>query len=183
MTQATPGYGGGPMMSPAFAYTNGPMGPGMYSQPVGPVYVAVPAGQSPPQIPGMMLASSSAPAPSAVDPDAGQMQELLLMLHQSLYPSHREWAAETLAGLDWHRHPEVVDALLVSARQDPASTVRAGCVRCLAAMRVNSVTVASTFQSLRHDADVRVRQESEQALAGLGLASSPVVPVSESGSR
>jgi hypothetical protein len=155
-----------PMM-PAYAYVGVPMAPGMYPQPYGPQ--------------AMAMAGYYAPAP--VQEDTSHMQELVTMLRHSLYPSHREWAAESLVSTDWRRHPEVAEALLISAREDPAPSVRAGCVRCLAEMRVNTVTAAATLQSLKNDADVRVRHEVEQALVSLGLAQSSVVPAGGTGLR
>ncbi len=145
----------------------------------GPIAVPVPVGQMPPspaQVaqmvaaqggyapPGATMVQAGYNAPSNGDNETARLQELQLMLHQSLFPSHRQWAAEQLAQLDGHRHPEIVDALVVSAREDPAATVRAGCVHCLARMGVHNATLTSTLQALKTDSDPRVRQEVEQAL-------------------
>src|SRR5262249_46515467 len=89
------------------------------------------------------------------------------------YPSQREWAAEKLAAMDWRNEPRIVDCLTKAAHEDPAPTVRAGCVRCLAQMRLNTMPVVSVIQSLQRDSDPRVRHEVEQALAVLGLPSQP----------
>jgi hypothetical protein len=62
-------------------------------------------------------------------------------------------------------HPDVVQALLTGAREDPAASVRAGCVRALSRMNANSVTVVSAVQAMQGDSDPRVRHEVERALA------------------
>ena len=90
-----------------------------------------------------------------------------------MYPSHREWAAENLAEADVQLHPQVVDALLTSARQDTAASVRAACVRSLAKLNAHTEAVAATLRSLKGDTDARVRREADQALAALGYAPEP----------
>jgi hypothetical protein len=105
-----------------------------------------------------------------------QLQEMYSSLHalrESVYPSQREWAAETLCTLDWKNNPTIVDALVSGAREDPAATVRATCVRSLAKMKVRSPDVVSAITGLKDDADPRVRQEAEQALTMLGPATQP----------
>jgi hypothetical protein len=104
------------------------------------------------------------------------IQQMLSTLRDSLYPSQREWAADSLAMTDWRTHPQVVQALVTAAKEDPAATVRAGCVRCLAKMNVNTVPVVTAVQALRTDTDPRVRQEAEQALSKLGASPSMVQP-------
>jgi hypothetical protein len=92
--------------------------------------------------------------------------QMLSMMRDSFYPSHREWAAESMAAtVDWRANPKVVDALLTSARGDPAASVRAACVRCLVKMNVNTVPAVTTIQALKADPDPRVRQEVEKAMA------------------
>ncbi len=138
----------------AVAMAGMPGMPGMPGSPMGP------AGYRP----GMLPAASQVPAgPSA--------PQLLSMLRDSLYPSQREWAAEGLSRQDWRTQPQVVQGLLTAAREDPAATVRAGCVRALAHMRVNTLPVVSAVQALKADTDPRVRQEVEEALPALGIAS------------
>src|SRR5262249_55461019 len=87
----------------------------------------------------------------------------LSVLHDSLYPSQREWAAETLTMFDCRVFPVILDTLVTAARVDPAATVRAACVRCLARMRVNRPDVVSTVADLKNDADPRVQQEANEA--------------------
>ena len=90
------------------------------------------------------------------------------MLRESSYPEQREWAAQSLVSFEWRAHPQIVPALLQSASQDPAASVRAGCVYCLGRMQAAVEPVFSTLHSLRNDIDPRVRQEVEQALVRLG---------------
>jgi hypothetical protein len=107
--------------------------------------------------------------------------QIMTMLHDSLYPSQREWAAIKLANLDWKTNADVVQALLTGAREDPAPTVRAACVHALAKMRCNTMPVVTVIQGLKTDVDPRVLQEVEQAIAVLSptsALSSAVQPAS-----
>jgi hypothetical protein len=98
---------------------------------------------------------------------AQPVPKMLSMLQDALYPSQREWAADNLASCNWQTHPHVVQALVASAGKDPAATVRAGCIRALARMNVNTAPVITTLQVLRTDPDPRVRTAVEEALATL----------------
>jgi hypothetical protein len=132
-----------------------------------------PAGPGMMQGPGTMTVGYWAPAapiqpyvqPRSTDPQTAQ--QLIQTLRDALYPSQREWAVETLATMDWRTHPQIFDALLTAAREDPAATVRSCCVRCLSAMNVSPSILAMTLQSLKNDRDPRVRHEVEQALSKL----------------
>jgi hypothetical protein len=129
--------------------------------PINPVMAVpgpMPAGPAP-------MAAASPEASFAARP-AGPHQ-LLAQLHNSLYPSEREWAAERLSREDWHGQPQVVQGLLDGARTDPAPMVRAECVRALARMKVNMPPVVSALQALGADADPQVRLEVQEALAVL----------------
>jgi HEAT repeat protein len=106
--------------------------------------------------------------------------QLVALLKSSLYPSQREWAADCLSHQDCHSQPQVVPALVSGAKDDPAPAVRAGCVRALARLHVNSPQVLAVLQSLQSDPDPRVRQEALEALPTLGAAA-PARP--ESGLR
>jgi len=90
--------------------------------------------------------------------------QMLSALHDSLLPSQREWAVEGLAKMDWRSNPVIVKAILQAAKDDPAATVRAGCVRCLAKMKVASEEVVQGVQGLKYDTDPRVRHEFEEAM-------------------
>jgi hypothetical protein len=92
---------------------------------------------------------------------------LLRIMKDSIYPSQREWAADQLADCDWKQNAPIVDALVTCAKEDPAATVRAGCVRCLSRMHVDTVPVVMAVQSLKADPDPRVRTEVVEALATL----------------
>jgi HEAT repeat protein len=91
----------------------------------------------------------------------------MVVLRESLYPSQREDAAELLGSLDWRGHPEAVDLLVDRARQDPAPTVRAECVRSLGRMRANTLPVVEVVKALQSDEDPYVRHEADDAYAAL----------------
>jgi hypothetical protein len=93
------------------------------------------------------------------------LRQMDIALRESLYPSQREWAAQNMAMVDWHTHPMIVQSLATAAKDDPAATVRATCVRCLANMHVNTVPVVMVVRGLKNDTDPRVRQEAERALS------------------
>jgi vesicle coat complex subunit len=57
--------------------------------------------------------------------------------------------------------------LITAAKDDPAPTVRATCVRSLANMKANTMPVITTVRNLTSDTDPRVRQEAERALSVL----------------
>jgi hypothetical protein len=103
-------------------------------------------------------------------PNPVMTQQILQTLKDSLMPSHREWAAEALASFDWRIHSQVIEALVVAAKDDPAGSVRAACARSLGKMRADSAQVAALLQTLRADPDPRVRQEAVQVLVSLGMA-------------
>jgi hypothetical protein len=102
-------------------------------------------------------------------PDHGELliSQRLGVLQNSLYPSQREWAVDSLAGCDCWTHPHVVQALTRAAAKDPAGTVRAACVHALAKMKAATPAVVKTIRGLKDDSDPRVRDEVKQALAVL----------------
>ena len=103
-----------------------------------------------------------------------QVEQLIKVLRESSYPSQREWAAQSLTSFEWRAHPQIVPALLSSASQDPAASVRAGCVACLGRMNAAVEPVFGTLHAMRNDIDPRVRQEVEQAFVRLGQT--PIAP-------
>lgn len=133
--------------------------------PQGQVVAVNPTMAVPPRLP---VASSA-----SLGNEHASLPQLLSTLKDSLYPYQREWAAEKLATLDWHKESRIVDSLTWAAHEDPAPTVRAACVHCLAQMRLNTMPVVSVLQSLQRDNDPRVRHEVEQALAALGVPAQP----------
>jgi hypothetical protein len=94
-----------------------------------------------------------------------QTRQLIAVLHGSIMPSEREMAVDQLVYFDWRSQPQVAAAIVEAAKNDPAATVRASCVRALAKMKVNTLPAVQTVQALKNDKDIRVRQEVEQALA------------------
>jgi hypothetical protein len=135
-----------------------------------------------PVLPGVALASQTVPAAyqatnlqaqplsmplTAGKPTPERVQQMVVALRDSLYPSQREWAVENMSAVDWRAHPQVVQALMTAAKEDPAPTVRASCVRCLANMKVNTMPVYSAVRDLKNDTDSRVRQEAERAMSVL----------------
>jgi hypothetical protein len=112
-----------------------------------------------------------APAPSAV---AQQVDQLIRVMRENAYPAQREWAAQMLASYEWRVHPQIVPALVQSAAQDPAGSVRAGCINCLGRMQAAVEPVFATLQAMRSDIDPRVRSEVEQAFVRLGQT--PIAP-------
>ena len=87
------------------------------------------------------------------------IEQLIRTMRENPYPSQRETAAQSLASFDWKSHPHLIPALLQGAAQDPAPSVRAGCVSCLGRMGAAVEPVLGTLQSMRNDIDPRVRQE------------------------
>jgi hypothetical protein len=163
-----PGYGGlvyhrilpQAPMSPAVQ-------PGIYSVPRG--QMVAPAGyrmQEMPQAAQPMMQ----PAASQLD-----IQSLLNQLRDSMLPSQREWAALELAELDRRQYPGVVDALIQSAKDDPAASVRAGCIHGLARLNVDSPALFAALNSLCNDPDSRVRQEASEALAKRAPSKTPAM--------
>ena len=103
------------------------------------------------------------------------------MLRESDFPSQREWAAEQL-GAQRPLGPEAVQGLVTAAKTDPAPMVRVSCVRALMKMQANTVPVVTAVQTLKNDADPRVRDAVGEALAAFGVApaapgTSPIQPV------
>jgi hypothetical protein len=147
--------------------------------PYGAMAQAVPAGGMPAGMGRAVVPAGYQAAPSYEQARASQgVSQMQTALRDSLYPSQREWAAESLATVDWRTNPQVVEALLTAARNDPAATVRAACVRCLCKMNVNTLPVVTTVQSLKTDPDPRVRQEVDQAL--MVLVPSSAAPLRQS---
>jgi hypothetical protein len=107
------------------------------------------------------------PTLTALRPTPENVRQMEIALRDSLYPSQREWAAQNMAIVDWHTQPMIVQFLTTAAKEDPAPTVRATCVRCLANMHVGTVPVITVVRGLKNDADPRVRQEAERALSVL----------------
>jgi hypothetical protein len=131
----------------------------------------------PPQMPYLPPPQAYVPPPVVTPPPPPQVVAApvalaLVALRDALLPSEREMAANQLARCDWRSNGPVVQALVSTAQEDPAPSVRAASVRALVKMGVNTVPVVSALQSMKRDCDPRVQQEVEQALTTLasGLA-------------
>ena len=136
---------------------------------------AMPAPMMMPQQPAMQPAAYQQQAmPTQQQAITQQVEQLIKVLRESPYPAQREWAAQSLTSFEWRAHPQIVPALLQSASQDPAASVRAGCVSCLGRMQAAVEPVFGTLQAMRNDIDPRVRSEVEQAFVRLGQ--SPMAP-------
>ena len=104
--------------------------------------------------------------PPVGDPTTAQT---VAKLRDALYPSHREMAVEQLAGCDWHSQPAVLSAVLMAAKEDPAGSVRAACVRTLTRMKAATPDVIAVLIALKTDTDERVRREVDRSLSLLGV--------------
>lgn len=154
------------MMNPAM------MNPAAYATPMNPYNsprtYAGPMPPNPfPAMPAQPVMPASYTPPPAASANIGQ---LLGVLRESLYPAQREWAAVQLANHDWRMQPEILPALILAAKSDPAATVRAGCVNTLARTNAATGPVVETFHALKSDTDPRVRQEAENALVRMGMS-------------
>ena len=70
---------------------------------------------------------------------------------------------ESLASMDWRRQPQIVDLLVERAKQDPAPTVRAECVRSLGRIKADTPAAVEAVEALRSDPDDRVHQAADEA--------------------
>jgi hypothetical protein len=125
---------------------------------------------APKQAPMIQNVSHQLPMPAQATPASQQIEQLIRAMRESPYPSQREWAAQQLVSFDCRVHPQVLQAIVLSARHDPAVSVRAGCVYCLGRMQVPGDSVLSALQAMRNDNEPRVRDQVEQALVRLGQA-------------
>jgi len=137
----------------------------------------MPYPQSMPPTPAMPQAGNLAmdrAGTASAGQGTGSITHMLGTLRDSISPAERELTALNLANLDWRGHPEIVQALVTSARQDPAATVRAGCVHSLAVQNITAAPVLTALNALKNDPDPRVRQEADQALIRLTGGQAPV---------
>lgn len=162
------GYPMMPMQQPAPSprQYQGPQAPNPFgAAPMGMQQVAYTQPMAPFAQPMMM----PGPLPQMAAPQWGQ---LIDKLRDSPYPAEREQAAYMMTSCDWRTNPQVAKALVQAASQDPAPMVRAGCVVTLMRMNVATQSVMSVMQTLRTDADPRVRDAAEQAIVRLGQGTS-----------
>lgn len=118
----------------------------------------------------MPMPMPALPMPGAAYAQAS-IEQLIRTLREAPLPSERELAAQALAQRDPQTNPQIVPALLQAASHDPAPSVRAGCVHCVARLGgVDRGAVHNALYGLRGDSDPNVRHEVEQALARLGTS-------------
>src|SRR5262249_21005039 len=142
--------------------------PGFYGPPLG--QGIAPAGYPMQPYPGQQRILVQQRWNSTADPAS-----LLSQLRYASLPSQREWAGIELGELDWHKYSGVVEALVQAAKQDPAATVRSGCVHCLAKMDAKMPSVIAVLSVLKGDCDPRVQKEASEALARLAPGQMPMM--------
>jgi hypothetical protein len=96
--------------------------------------------------------------------DRDPVIRLIGSMNDDLLPSMREVSAETLARIAKDR-PEVVEAMIRSAKNDPAPNVRICCCRCLVSMEVRSAECVTALKSLEDDREKSVRTAAAAALS------------------
>lgn len=109
-----------------------------------------------------------APAPAPVM----DHQQAVSTLKNALLPSEREMAAMELANRTFARNPEVVEALVLALRNDPAPAVRGCAARSLAKLGTSHSEVVQALHNQRQDTDARVRLEVDNAILQLTSATS-----------
>jgi hypothetical protein len=117
------------------------------------------------------VAAVATPAPSWPTPIRSNLPsaaQLTLVLHDAVNPFQREWAAESLAVVQWPSYNEVVRCLLTAIRTDTAAAVRVQCIRTLAHRNVNIPEVIHTIAEQKAHPDPRVRHEADMALSRFG---------------
>ena len=99
---------------------------------------------------------------------ASGVTEQLVVIKTSLHPSQREMAAEQLGQYALRANGEIVLTLVQCAKNDPAPTVRAACIRSLARMKINTIEAMDFLNGMKTmDQDPRVRKEAENAVLQL----------------
>jgi len=146
-------------------------------QPAAPAVVRVPPQPTaPPRAPvaaGPAVAPHPAPAaapqPAAAAPlVAPGLAQWMTTLRESRSVEQRVDAARCLAGCDGWTNPKVVQALVLSARNDPMPAVRAACLHTLGLLNVRTAAVIAAVRTLQKDPDASVRLEVDQALRLMG---------------
>jgi hypothetical protein len=115
-----------------------------YQRPPQPIrYMSQSAGMSAKSPPTVSANATENHAPLIPVPNVNSQntQQLIGVLQNAGYPSQREWAAEVLAQ-QWTSNAEIVPALALASRQDPAASVRKACATCLAKIHKSEVSAA-----------------------------------------
>jgi hypothetical protein len=97
--------------------------------------------------------------------DRDPVIRLIGSMSDDLLPSMREVSAETLARVAKDR-PEVVQAMIRSAKMDPAPSVRTCCCRCLVEMKVKSPECVAALKDMEEDD----REQTVRAAAAVALS-------------
>lgn len=82
-------------------------------------------------------------------------------------PMERHQAIRGVINLDWHKHPQIVAALVKAARLDSDRAVRVSAIRHMVAMKIDMNYVMEHLKYMQNDQDDWVKQESTDALAKL----------------
>jgi hypothetical protein len=127
-------------------------------------------GQGYPMMPAMPMqpvqyVNPSMDRPGLMVPGSMSLQQKISLLQTSIYPSTREEVVISLCESDSRSQPQVVQLLLKVAKDDPAPMVRAACITGLTRMNVAGEQMVQTLAALKTDADPRVRQAVEDAMA------------------
>ena len=135
-------------------------------------------------VPGQFVQQAANGPASGVRPGpevGGDTQRSVATLRNSLMPSEREMAAESLGSTDARSNPAIISELLRSACDDPAPAVRCACLRSLMKMNVNSGVAMATLQGLKNDSNPQVRAIAQEALAAVASQPAPMQDVQQAG--
>jgi hypothetical protein len=88
----------------------------------------------------------------------------LCKLKEALGPSEREMAALSLTVGENHRDPEVVAALMDTATNDPAPSVRCCLVRCLFQLSTDCPEVVPVLEKMQSDPNDEVKKTAQTVL-------------------
>jgi hypothetical protein len=102
--------------------------------------------------------------PPKGDDNVSPVQAMLNQLSDAIPPKEREEAAMVLAVSEARTMPEVVKALMGSARHDPAASVRTTCVRCLYKLSTEAPDVVPVLADCRNDSDREVSATAAKAM-------------------
>jgi hypothetical protein len=94
--------------------------------------------------------------------------QIMTILQNGATAQQRIWAAVTLSTVDGWTNPDVMQALISTARRDADPSVRAVCVRCIGRMNVCTLPVVKAVQEMKSDRDPTVRAEVDLTIRQLG---------------
>ncbi len=83
-------------------------------------------------------------------------------------PNDRHQAIRSIVTQDWRKYPQIIAALVKTARLDSDRAVRVSAIRHLAALKIDAPYVFDHLKYMQKDQDSWVRQESTVALKKLG---------------